>query len=153
MGFEAVVLTRPSAPQTVSGHLSSTCSPRLPTRCRSSVSCLGHQSIAQAFGGQITRAKALMHGKTSPIHHNGEGLFAGLPRPVHRHALPLARQAPPRKPALDVLGVTAWTDDGEVMGLRHVSRPIFGEQFHPESIRHFEGGHQMLANFPRPRPA
>ena len=106
--------------------------------------CLGHQSIAQAFGGQVVRAKSLMHGKTSPIHHDGKGLFRGLPDPftaTRYHSL-----AAPREYLPEVLKVTAWTEDGEVMGLRHVRRPIFGVQFHPESIA-TEGGHQMLANF------
>jgi anthranilate synthase component 2 len=106
--------------------------------------CLGHQAIAQAFGGEVTRAKALMHGKTSPVRHTGEGLFKGLPDPVtaaRYHSL-----ATPREKLPDVLEVTAWTDDDEVMGLRHKTRPIFGLQFHPESIA-TEGGHAMLANF------
>jgi len=106
--------------------------------------CLGHQSIGQAFGGQVVRAQSLMHGKTSPIHHNGEGVFAGLPNPftaTRYHSLSVPRESMP-----DVLEVTAWTDDGEVMGLRHRTRPIFGVQFHPESIA-TEGGHQLLANF------
>ncbi|HWE46053.1 MAG TPA: aminodeoxychorismate/anthranilate synthase component II [Caulobacteraceae bacterium] len=106
--------------------------------------CLGHQSIAQAFGGQVRRAKSLMHGKTSPIHHDGEGLFKGLPDPftaTRYHSL-----AAPREHLPPVLKVTAWTEDGEVMGLRHATRPIVGVQFHPESIA-TEGGHKMLANF------
>jgi anthranilate synthase component 2 len=106
--------------------------------------CLGHQAIAQGFGGQVTRAKSLMHGKTSPIRHRGEGLFKGLPDPVvaaRYHSL-----ATPRELLPEVLEVAAWTDDGEVMGLRHKTRPIFGLQFHPESIA-TEGGHAMLANF------
>jgi len=106
--------------------------------------CLGHQAIAQAFGGEVTRAKALMHGKTSPVRHKGEGLFKGLPDPVtaaRYHSL-----ATPRETLPEVLEVTAWTDDDEVMGLRHKTRPIFGLQFHPESIA-TEGGHAMLANF------
>lgn len=106
--------------------------------------CLGHQSIAQAFGGKVVRAKSLMHGKTSPIHHDGEGLFQGLPDPftaTRYHSL-----AAPRESLPEVLKVTAWTDDDEVMGLRHATRPIFGVQFHPESIA-TECGHQMLANF------
>ncbi|HLI65029.1 MAG TPA: aminodeoxychorismate/anthranilate synthase component II, partial [Caulobacteraceae bacterium] len=93
--------------------------------------CLGHQSIGQAFGGQVVRAQSLMHGKTSPIHHNGEGVFAGLPDPftaTRYHSLSVPRESMP-----EVLEVTAWTDDGEVMGLRHRTRPIFGVQFHPES--------------------
>ncbi len=106
--------------------------------------CLGHQAIAQAFGGQVTRAKTLMHGKTSPVRHDGLGLFEGLPNPLtaaRYHSL-----ATPREFLPDVLDVTAWTEDGEVMGLRHKTRPIFGLQFHPESIA-TEGGHAMLANF------
>ena len=106
--------------------------------------CLGHQAIAQAFGGQVTRAKTLMHGKTSAIRHKGEGLFQGLPNPVtatRYHSL-----ATPRHLLPDVLEVSAWTEDGEVMGLRHKTRPIYGLQFHPESIA-TEGGHAMLANF------
>ncbi len=106
--------------------------------------CLGHQAIAQGFGGQVTRAKSLMHGKTSPIRHDGLGLFESLPNPLtaaRYHSL-----ATPRERLPDVLDVTAWTEDGEVMGLRHKTRPIFGLQFHPESIA-TEGGHAMLANF------
>ncbi len=106
--------------------------------------CLGHQAIAQAFGGEVTRAKGLMHGKTSPIRHKGEGLFKGLPDPItaaRYHSL-----ATPRELLPDVLEVTAWTEDDEVMGLRHKTRPIFGLQFHPESIA-TDGGHAMLANF------
>jgi len=106
--------------------------------------CLGHQAIAQAFGGEVTRAKSLMHGKTSAIEHDGEGLFQGLPHPftaARYHSL-----ATPRASLPDVLKVSAWTDDGEVMGLRHAARPIFGLQFHPESIA-TECGHALLANF------
>ena len=106
--------------------------------------CLGHQAIAQAFGGEVTRAKTLMHGKTSPVRHTGEGLFKGLPNPVtatRYHSL-----ATPRETLPEGLEVTAWTDDKEVMGLRHKTRPIHGLQFHPESIA-TEGGHVMLANF------
>jgi anthranilate synthase component 2 len=106
--------------------------------------CLGHQAIAQAFGGEVTRAKSLMHGKTSPVRHNGESLFEGLPDPMiaaRYHSLATPHQALP-----DVLQVTAWSEDGEVMGLRHRTRPIFGVQFHPESIA-TEGGHKLLDNF------
>ncbi|MDX5332182.1 MAG: aminodeoxychorismate/anthranilate synthase component II [Caulobacteraceae bacterium] len=106
--------------------------------------CLGHQSIGQAFGGEVIRAGQLMHGKTSAIHHTGEGVFAGLPNPftaTRYHSLSVRRETMP-----DVLKITAWTEDGEVMGLQHVSRPIFGVQFHPESIA-TEGGHALLSNF------
>ncbi|WP_334164305.1 anthranilate synthase component II [Phenylobacterium sp.] len=106
--------------------------------------CLGHQAIGQAFGGEVVRAKALMHGKTSQIHHTGEGVFKGLKNPftaTRYHSLSVEKQALP-----DVLEVTAWTDDGEIMGVRHRTRPIHGVQFHPESIA-TECGHELLANF------
>ncbi len=106
--------------------------------------CLGHQAIGQAYGGEVVRAKALMHGKTSPIRHKGEGLFAGLPDgfiATRYHSLSVARESLP-----DVLEVTAWADDGEIMGLRHRDRPVFGVQFHPESIA-TQGGHDLLGNF------
>ena len=106
--------------------------------------CLGHQAIGQAYGGEVIRAKALMHGKTSPIHHTGKGVFAGLPNPftaTRYHSLSVKRETMPK-----VLEITAWTDDGEVMGFQHVSRPVFGVQFHPESIA-TEGGHALLGNF------
>jgi anthranilate synthase component 2 len=106
--------------------------------------CLGHQAIGQAFGGEVVRAKALMHGKTSPIHHKGEGLFAGLRdgfTATRYHSL--AVLAEPLPAALEV---TAWTEDGEIMGLRHRERPIHGVQFHPESIA-TESGRELLANF------
>ena len=105
------------------------------------------ESLARSQSGahrEVVRAKALMHGKTSPIHHNGEGLFAGMPGPfiaTRYHSLAVARETLP-----DVLEVTAWTDDGEIMGFSHRSRPLHGVQFHPESIA-TEGGHQLLANF------
>jgi anthranilate synthase component 2 len=106
--------------------------------------CLGHQAIGQAYGGEVIRAKTLMHGKTSPIHHKGEGLFAGLPdgfTATRYHSLSVARESLP-----DVFEILAWTDDGEVMGMRHRDRPVFGVQFHPESIA-TEGGHHLLGNF------
>lgn len=108
--------------------------------------CLGHQAIAQAFGGKVTKAKTLMHGKTSPILNDGTGLFAGLPNPTtatRYHSL-----ATPREFLPECLIVNAWTADDEVMGFRHATRPIHGVQFHPESIA-TEGGHAMLANFLR----
>jgi anthranilate synthase component 2 len=106
--------------------------------------CLGHQSIGQAMGGEVVRAKALMHGKTSAIHHDGTGVFAGLANPftaTRYHSLAVRRETLP-----DVLTVNAWTDDGEIMGFAHKTRPVHGVQFHPESIA-TEGGHQLLANF------
>jgi anthranilate synthase component 2 len=106
--------------------------------------CLGHQAIGQAMGGDVVRAKTLMHGKTSPIRHAGRGLFKGLPDPftaTRYHSLAVARDTLPAE-----LEVTAWTEDGEIMGLQHRTRPIHGVQFHPESIA-TEHGHQLLANF------
>ena len=106
--------------------------------------CLGHQSIGQAMGGEVIRAQSLMHGKTSPIRHTGQGVFAGLKNPftaTRYHSLAVERDVLP-----DVLEVTAWTDDGEIMGVRHRTRPIHGVQFHPESIA-TEYGHELLGNF------
>jgi anthranilate synthase component II len=106
--------------------------------------CLGHQAIGQAFGGEVVRAKALMHGKTSAIQHDGRGLFAGLPdrfTATRYHSLAVERDRLP-----NVLSVTAWTEDGEIMGLQHATRPIHGVQFHPESIA-TDHGHALLANF------
>ena len=106
--------------------------------------CLGHQAMGQAFGGEVIRAKALMHGKTSPIEHEGKSVFRGLPSPftaTRYHSLAVKRETLP-----DVLEVTAWTADGEIMGLSHRTRPIHGVQFHPESIA-TEHGHDLLANF------
>ena len=106
--------------------------------------CLGHQSIGQAYGGEVVRAKSLMHGKTSPIHHDGKGLFEGMPNPftaTRYHSLAVRREDLPAD-----LEVTAWTDDGEIMGVQHRTRPVYGVQFHPESIA-TEGGHLLLANF------
>lgn len=106
--------------------------------------CLGHQSIGQAYGGKVTHAKALMHGKTSPIHHNGKGVFAGLKNPftaTRYHSLAVREEDLPAD-----LEMTAWTEDGEIMGVQHKTRPVFGVQFHPESIA-TECGHELLANF------
>jgi anthranilate synthase component 2 len=106
--------------------------------------CLGHQAIGQAYGGDVVRAKQVMHGKTSEIHHEGQGIFAGLPGPftaTRYHSLAVERSTLPAE-----LEVTAWTEDGEIMGFQHRQRPIHGVQFHPESIA-TQGGHHMLANF------
>ena len=107
--------------------------------------CLGHQSIAQVFGGRVVRAKELMHGKTSPVLHAGQGVFAGLPNPLtatRYHSLIAERESLP-----DCLEVTAWLEDGTVMGLRHRDHPhLQGVQFHPESVL-TQNGHQLLSNF------
>ena len=106
--------------------------------------CLGHQSIGQAYGGEVIHAKALMHGKTSLIHHDGKGVFAGLKNPftaTRYHSLAVEKDALPAD-----LEVTAWTEDGEIMGLQHQTRPVDGVQFHPESIA-TECGYELLANF------
>ncbi|MCP9879992.1 aminodeoxychorismate/anthranilate synthase component II [Cyanobium sp. A1C-AMD] len=109
--------------------------------------CLGHQSIAQVYGGKVVRAKELMHGKTSPVHHSGKGVFEGLPNPLtatRYHSLIAERETLP-----DCLEITAWLDDGTIMGLRHRDFPhIQGVQFHPESVLTQEG-HALLANFLR----
>jgi anthranilate synthase component 2 len=106
--------------------------------------CLGHQAIGQAFGGEVIHAKALMHGKTSQIHHNGKGVFAGLKNPftaTRYHSLAVDKDDLPA-----ALEITAWTEDGEIMGVQHRTRPVHGVQFHPESIA-TECGHDLLANF------
>ncbi|EDX89566.1 class I glutamine amidotransferase, putative [Alcanivorax sp. DG881] len=111
--------------------------------------CLGHQSIGQAFGGQVVRARQVMHGKTSPIYHSGQGVFRDLPSPytaTRYHSLVVEKDSLP-----DCLEMTAWTlkDDGsvdEVMGMRHKTLPIEGVQYHPESILS-EHGHALLENF------
>jgi para-aminobenzoate synthetase component 2 len=109
--------------------------------------CLGHQSIAQVYGGRVVRARELMHGKTSPVLHGGEGVFAGLPNPLiatRYHSLIAERESLP-----DCLEITAWLEDGTIMGLRHRRHPhIQGVQFHPESVLTQEG-HALLANFLR----
>jgi para-aminobenzoate synthetase component 2 len=108
--------------------------------------CLGHQSIGQVYGGEVVRADRLMHGKTSPILHCGENVFAGLPNPFEAtryHSLLVKRSTLP-----DSLKITAWTAEGEIMGLAHVEHPVFGVQFHPESILTSEGKN-LLRNFLR----
>jgi anthranilate synthase component 2 len=106
--------------------------------------CLGHQAMGQAFGGDVVTAQTIMHGKISDVRHTGRGLFRGLPSPfkaTRYHSLAVKREAFPAEFALD-----AETDDGEVMGMSHKTRPLFGVQFHPESIAS-EHGHEMIANF------
>lgn len=106
--------------------------------------CLGHQAIGEAFGGKIIHAQQLMHGKTSPVFHKDVGVFRGLPNPItctRYHSLAIERASLP-----DCLEITAETEDGEIMGVRHKTLPVEGVQFHPESIL-TEHGHQMLDNF------
>jgi anthranilate synthase component 2 len=106
--------------------------------------CLGHQALGQAFGGRIVRAERLMHGKTSPVHHDGRELFCGLPNPfdaTRYHSLLIERTTLP-----DCLEMTAWTQEGEIMGVRHRDLPLWGVQFHPESILTV-AGKQLLQNF------
>ena len=106
--------------------------------------CLGHQSIGHVFGGDVVRAGRLMHGKTSPIHHNATGVFAGIPSPFEAtryHSLLVKRETFPAS-----LEITAWTEEQEIMGLRHREFPIHGVQFHPESILTLEGK-KLLKNF------
>jgi para-aminobenzoate synthetase component 2 len=109
--------------------------------------CLGHQSIAQVFGGKVVRARELMHGKTSPVFHGGAGVFAGLPSPLtatRYHSLIAERESLP-----ECLEITAWLEDGTIMGLRHRDHPLIeGVQFHPESVL-TQDGHRLLANFLR----
>ena len=106
--------------------------------------CLGHQTIGEAFGGKVVRAKTLMHGKTSPVFHHGTGMFRNLPNPVictRYHSLVIERESLPEH-----LQITAWTEDGEIMGIRHRDFAIEGVQFHPEGLL-TEHGHDMLKNF------
>lgn len=108
--------------------------------------CLGHQSVGQAFGGRIVHAKVLMHGKTSMIHHEGKGLFAGIGNPFQAtryHSLVIDPATLP-----DCMELTAWTQDDEIMGIRHRELPVYGVQFHPESIC-TQHGHDLLDNFLR----
>lgn len=106
--------------------------------------CLGHQTIGQAFGGQVVRCHEIVHGKMGTVHHNGQGIFRGLPSPflaTRYHSLVVDRDSLPPE-----LEVTAWLEDGTIMGLRHRTKLIEGVQFHPESIAS-EHGHQLLKNF------
>ena len=106
--------------------------------------CLGHQAIGQAFGGKVVHARQVMHGKTSAIQHNAGGVFRSLPNPFQAtryHSLVIERASLPA-----CLEITAWTDDGEIMGVRHKTLAVEGVQFHPESIL-TEHGHAMLKNF------
>ncbi len=106
--------------------------------------CLGQQAMGQAFGGHVIQAKEIMHGKTSPVLHDGTGLFEGLDSPFEAtryHSLAVERDSLPGE-----LLINGWTEDGEIMGFRHATRPIHGLQFHPESIAS-ENGHALIAKF------
>jgi anthranilate synthase/aminodeoxychorismate synthase-like glutamine amidotransferase len=106
--------------------------------------CLGHQSIGQVFGGKVIRARRLMHGKTSPVHHDNKGVFAGLPNPfdaTRYHSLIIEKETLP-----DCFEITAHADEDEIMGIRHKELPVFGVQFHPESILTTHGK-KLLKNF------
>jgi anthranilate synthase component 2 len=106
--------------------------------------CLGHQAIGQAFGGRVVRNERILHGKASPMHHEGTGLYAGLPNPFQAgryHSLVVQRDGLP-----DQLRITSWTAEGEIMGLRHAAHAVEGVQFHPESIL-TEAGKPLLANW------
>src|ERR1035437_7669838 len=108
--------------------------------------CLGHQAIGQVYGGDVVRADRLMHGKTSPIHHSGKSVFGGMPNPFEAtryHSLIVKRETVP-----DCLEITAWTQEGEIMGLCHKQYPVHGVQFHPESIL-TQDGKRLLENFLR----
>lgn len=109
--------------------------------------CLGHQAIGEAYGGQVVRARTLMHGKTSPVEHDGKGVFAGLPTPLtctRYHSLIVAEKSLPGE--LEVTARTEEANGSVIMGLRHRSLPIEGVQFHPESVL-TDGGHEMIRNF------
>lgn len=106
--------------------------------------CLGHQSVGEVYGGKVIRADRLMHGKTSPMIHDGESVFKGLPNPfdaTRYHSLIIERESLP-----DCLKITAWTAEGEIMGVQHKEHPVHGVQFHPESILTLDGK-QLLQNF------
>jgi len=137
-----VVSPGPSTPQRagISNDVIRRFGPRLPLLGV----CLGHQCIGHVYGGTVGRAKAVMHGKSSLVHHKGEGVLAGLPNPfsaIRYHSLAVSPEGLP-----DCLEVTAWTDDGTIMGLRHRQHPVEGVQFHPESFM-TPVGKDLLRNF------
>ena len=137
-----VISPGPSTPQNagISNDVIKHFSPKLPLLGV----CLGHQCIGYTFGGIVGQAPVIMHGKSSPIHHNNQGVFKGLGNPfsaIRYHSLEVKRDLLP-----DCLEITAWTDDGTIMGMRHKQYPLQGVQFHPESFM-TQGGKELLSNF------
>jgi anthranilate synthase component 2 len=144
MGAEAIVLSPGPCDPAQAGICLALTAAAAETKTPLLGVCLGHQTIGEAFGGKVVRCHEIVHGKMGQMHHNGKGLFANLPSPfaaTRYHSLVVERESLP-----DCLEVTAWLDDGTIMGLQHKTLPIHGVQFHPESIRS-EHGHQLLKNF------
>jgi len=141
---EAIVLSPGPCTPAEAGICTDLCRAALRERVPLLGVCLGHQAIGAAFGGRVVRCHEVVHGKTSAMHHDGRGVFAGLPSPfsaTRYHSLIVARDGLP-----DCLEVTSWLEDGTIMGLRHRDGPLEGVQFHPESIAS-EHGHRLLRNF------
>ena len=144
MGAEAIVLSPGPCDPAQAGICLALTAAAAETKTPLLGVCLGHQTIGEAFGGKVVRCHEIVHGKMGQMHHSGKGLFANLPSPfaaTRYHSLVVERESLP-----DCLEVTAWLDDGTIMGLQHKTLPIHGVQFHPESIRS-EHGHQLLKNF------
>ncbi|NBT31645.1 MAG: aminodeoxychorismate/anthranilate synthase component II [Rhodobacteraceae bacterium] len=144
MGAEAIVLSPGPCDPAQAGICLALSAAAAETKTPLLGVCLGHQTIGEAFGGKVVRCHEIVHGKMGQMHHSGKGLFANLPSPfaaTRYHSLVVERESLP-----DCLEVTAWLDDGTIMGLQHKTLPIHGVQFHPESIRS-EHGHQLLKNF------
>ena len=144
MGAEAIVLSPGPCDPAQAGICLALTAAAAETKTPLLGVCLGHQTIGEAFGGKVVRCQEIVHGKLGKMHHSGKGLFAKLPSPfaaTRYHSLVVERESLP-----DCLEVTAWLDDGTIMGLQHKTLPVHGVQFHPESIRS-EHGHQLLKNF------
>ena len=144
MGAEAIVLSPGPCDPAQAGICLALSAAAAETKTPLLGVCLGHQTIGEAFGGKVVRCHEIVHGKMGQMHHSGKGLFANMPSPfaaTRYHSLVVERESLP-----DCLEVTAWLDDGTIMGLQHKTLPIHGVQFHPESIRS-EHGHQLLKNF------
>lgn len=144
MGAEAIVLSPGPCDPAQAGICLALTAAAAETKTPLLGVCLGHQTIGEAFGGKVVRCHEIVHGKMGQMHHSSKGLFANLPSPfaaTRYHSLVVERESLP-----DCLEVTAWLDDGTIMGLQHKTLPVHGVQFHPESIRS-EHGHQLLKNF------